>query len=455
MTIVFTPFTCKTGARLRRGAAGLGVLLALYAGGAGAMDLQQAYDAALRHDPTYRMNFYESEAGKESRIIGRAGLLPNVSGSYSEIKNRTDLTQRAGTREIVTHPNYTSRGAAVQLRQPLINLDAYARYRQGVAQANESAARFEFNKDEVALRVVGAYVEALYANDQLNLARAQRNAFAEQMKVNNRLFEKGEGTRTDMLETQARLDLAEAQVLEAEDALTAARNTLEGVVGMPVDRLAALSPAFSVEPIDPASFDDWRRLAIENNPDLKAARFAVEAAQQEVNQARAGHAPRLDLVASYSKSDSESLTTRDQESLNRSVGIQLNVPIYSGGQVSAVARQAVAGRERARADLDRRTSIVMVELRRAHSVVLSSVARVEALVKAVSSGQLLVKATEQSIRGGVRINLDLLNAQQQLAASQRDLAQARYSYLLGLLRLRAAAGTLTSEDVYRVARYFE
>nr|WP_267869762.1 TolC family outer membrane protein [Massilia agrisoli] len=419
------------------------------------MSLQQAYAAALKNDPVFRMNFYENEAGKENRIIGRSALLPNISGNYGYTRNKTDLTQMLGNREVLTHPDFTGRSGVIQLRQPLFNWDAYARYRQGVAQAGESAARFEFNKDEVALRVAGAYMDVLYADDQLKLARAQRDAFMEQMKVNARLFEKGEGTKTDMLETQARLDLAEAQVLEGQDAVIAARNTFEGVVGMPVDKLEPLSADFRVDAVPPASFEEWSKIALENNPDLQAARLAVEVAQQEVNRARAGHAPRLDLVASYSKNDSESLTTRGQETVNRAIGVQLNVPIYSGGQVSASARQAVAGRERAKADYDRRASLVMVELRKAHSVVLSSVSRVDALVKAVSSGTLLKTATEQSIKGGVRINLDLLNAEQQLAASQRDLAQARYGYLLGLLRLRAAAGTLTDEDVYKVARYFE
>lgn len=431
------------------------VLLAASAGSASAINLQEAYQAALKNDPTFRMNFYENEAGKETRNIGRAGLLPQINGSYGYTRNKTDLTQMIGNREVLSHPDYTSRSGVIQLRQPLFSWDAYARYRQGIAQAGESEAKFEFDKDAVAIRVVGAYVDVLYADDQLNLTRAQRDAYLEQMKVNNRLFEKGEGTKTDMLETQARLDLAEAQVLEAQDAVVAARNTLEGVVGMPVDKLEPLSADFRVDAVPPASFDEWSKLALENNPDLKAARLAIEVAQQEVNKARAGHAPRLDLVASYSKNDSESLTTRGQDTVNRAVGVQLNVPIFSGGQVSAVARQAVAGRERAKADYDRRASLVMVELRKAHSTVLSSVSRVDALIKAVSSGTLLKTATEQSIKGGVRINLDLLNAEQQLAASQRDLAQARYGYLLGLLRLRAAAGTLTDEDVYRVAKYFE
>lgn len=440
---------------LRAAACGFGILLSAWAGGAGAMNLEQAYQAALRHDPTYRMNFYENEAGKENRILGRSALLPNVAASYSKTKNEADLIQRTANRIVTTHPDYTGTSAIVQLRQPLFNLEAFARYRHGVAQTKESAARFESHKDEVALRVLGAYVDTLFATDQLNLVQAERMAFEEHMKVNKRLFEEGEGTRTDMLEIQARLDLADARLLEAEDALTAARNTLEGVVGMPVDRLDPLAPSFRVDPLNPSSFDEWRALALANNPDLKAGKFAIEVAQQEVNRARAGHAPRLDMVASYSKNDSESITTLGQENVTRSLGIQLNVPIYSGGQVSAASRQAVAIRERAKADLDRRTSLVMVELRKAHSVALSSVAKVDALIKAVSSNDLLIKATEQSIKGGVRINLDVLNAQQQLAATQRDLAQARYSYLLGLLRLKAASGTLTDDDVYGVARYFK
>lgn len=447
--------TRMTAKRLRLVALGAGAVLSMLAGSASAISLQQAYQAALKNDPAYRMNFYENEVGKENRVIGRSALLPNVNGSYSYTRNKTDLTQVIGNREVVSHPDYTGRSGVVQLRQPLFSWDAYARYRQGIAQAGESAARFEHSKDAVALRVVGAYVDTLYANDQLSLVRAQRDAFLEQMKVNNRLFEKGEGTRTDMLETQARLDLAEAQVLEAEDAVVAARNTLEGVIGMRVDKLDPLSADFKVDASAPTSFDEWSKIALANNPDLQAARLAIEVAQQEVNQARAAHTPRLDLVASYSKNDSESLTTRGQDALNRAVGVQLNVPIYSGGQVSAVARQAVAGRERAKADLDRRISLVMVELRKAHSIVLSSVSRVDALIKAVNSGTLLKTATEQSIKGGVRINLDLLNAEQQLASSQRDLAQARYGYLLGLLRMKAASGTLTDDDVNGVARYFK
>ena len=432
-----------------------GALCALAAGSASAISLQQAYEAALQNDPAYRVNFYENEIGKENRILGRSGLLPNISANYSANQNRADIDGLdAFGRRSLTHPKYISRSSSVQLRQSIVNLDAIARYKQGVAQTNQSAAQFEANTGEVAMRVVGAYLDTLFADDQLALVLVQRDMYREQQKVNNRLFEKGEGTRTDMLETQARLDLAEAQVLEAQDNLTAQRNTLEGILGKEVGTLDKLGPNFRFNELKPAAFEEWRALALANNHDLQAARFGVESARQEINKSRAGHAPRLDFVAVYNKADSETLNTYTQDTVNRSIGIQLNVPLYAGGAVNATSRQAVANHERAKADLEAKTNKVLVELRKAHSLVVSSVARVDALVKAVDSGKLLMTATEQSIKGGVRINLDLLNAQQQLYTSQRDLAQARYSYLLGLLRLRAAAGTLSGGDVHDIAAYF-
>jgi protease secretion system outer membrane protein len=162
----------------------------------------------------------------------------------------------------------------------------------------------------------------------------------------------------------------------------------------------------------------------------------------------------VDFIATYSKGDAESLNTYTQNTVNRSVGVQVNIPIYQGGAINASTRQAAAGYERAKADLDVRTNKLMVELRKAHDVVLSSVNKIGALVKAVESGKELMKATEQSIKGGVRINLDLLNAQQQLYVSQRDLAQARYSYLIGLLRLRAISGDVDDSDIRQIGAYF-
>lgn len=424
--------------------------LALATPAAQAIGLLQAYQAALQSDPTYLAAFQELEAGRENRIIGRSQMLPNVSASYSASRNHSDLT----VAKLTTHPEYYSRSASVSLRQPLFNLDVLARYKQGVAQTNYSEALFVSRTHEMIVRVAGAYIDALYANVQVNLSRAQRDVLLEQKKVNDHLFAKGEGTKTDMLETQARLDVAEAQLLESQDNLQTQRATLAGLIGQEVDSLDDFGDFFRIAPMPEGGFEALRKTALENNPELVAQNFAIEAAKQEVNKNRAGHAPRLDFVASYSKSNAETINTYNQESTGRAIGLQLNVPLYSGGYTSAVTRQAAAGLEKVRFDMQAKQDKVLVELRKQYAAVVSGATKILALDKAVASNTLLIKATEQSIKGGVRINLDLLNAQQQLYATQRDLAQARYTYLLAQLRLRAAAGTLGVDDVREIAAYF-
>jgi protease secretion system outer membrane protein len=422
---------------------------------ASAINLLQAYEEALKNDPTYRMAVHERDAGREYKILGRASLLPGVSAQYSANKNHADIEGTDGLgRPYLTQPQYYSRSANVQLRQSIFNLDAVARYKQGVAQTNASDAFFDGRTQETAIRVVSAYLEALLASDQVALAKAQRDTLVELRKVNDRLFAGGEGTKTDMLETQARLDVAEASLLEAQDNEITTRATLAGIIGRDVDVLEGIGATFKPRPVTPNKLDDWRALTLKNNADLVAQTYAVEVARQEINKNRAGHAPRLDFVANYAKNSSETLNTRGEDSTVRSLGIQLTVPIYQGGAVNAATRQAVANHERAKSDLEARTDKALIEVRKQFNAVTTSMARIEALNKAIESGQLLVKATEQSIKGGVRINADLLNAQQQLYSSQRDLAQARFTYLLSNLRLRSTAGALGYADVQEVAGYF-
>ncbi|MYM35552.1 TolC family outer membrane protein [Duganella sp. FT94W] len=436
-------------------ACALSAVLLFCSGSTQALGLMQAYELALQKDPTYREAFYDSEAGKEYRVLGRSALLPTLQGSFSgsKVKADQDISDSLGR---VSHsdPEYISRSTVLQLRQPLFSLDAVARYKQGKAQSEYSDFRFALSAQELIGRVTGAYMDALYAEDQVALAITQRDAFAEQQKVNQRLFEKGEGTKTDMLETQARLDLAEAQLIEARDALVNNRLVLAGMIGEDVTALDPLGPTFRIRPLQPQSFEEWKQLALKNNPDLLSQHAAIEAARQEVNKAKAGYTPRLDFIGSVSKGAAESLNTYNQSSTQRSIGIQLNIPLYTGGAVGATTRQAVAGFEKAKTELELRTDKNLTELRKQYNLVLSSAARMAALVKAVESGKLLMTATEQSIKGGVRINLDLLNAQQQLYTSQRDLASARYNYLLSHIRLRAQAGVLSVEDVREIAAYF-
>lgn len=442
--------------KLRLHGLAAGALLALGvlgAGSAGALTLEEAYQAALKHDPVFRMRYFENESGKENVILGRSQLLPNLSASHTVNQNRVD---RDYTNPLIPgdHPKYLGRSSVVQLRQSLFNMDAVQRYRQGKVQSAQAEQAYEAGVDEVSVRVVTAYMDALFAEDQLALARAQRDMHAEQQKVNQFLFEKGEGTRTDMLETQARLDVAEASLVEAQDNVLALRNTLAGVIGMELGTLEQLGPNFRPVPLDLATYEDWQQLALRQNNTLAALRLAVENARLEIGRNKAGHLPRVDLVASYSKNLSETINVVGQETTNRTLGIQVNIPIYSGGAINSQTRQAAANYGRVQAELDARSNEIMVELRRAYDLVQSSGRKIDALAKAADSGKELVKATEQSIKGGVRINLDLLNAQSQLVTTQRDLAQARYSYLVGLMRLRAASGTMAPDAVREIGAFF-
>lgn len=428
----------------------IGIGLMTHGSGAAAIGLLKAYEAALQNDATYRAAYYAKEGGKENRILGRSNLLPSLSANYSNARSNSEITTAGRTRD----EEYLSKSASVQLRQPVINMEGYARYKQGNLQADYSDTLFLSEQQQVALRVVGAYVEVLFKQDQLALAKAERDMYEERMKANDRLFEKGEGTRTDMLETRARLDVGEAAVLEAEDNLRATRVTLADIVGGEIGELDNLAQGFAQRPPENLGFDAWRRVAMERNPELKARALSVEIGQQEINKAKAGHYPRLDITASYSKSTSDSINTIDQEYKTRAIGFQVSIPLYSGGAVSASTRQAVANREKARAELQAETDKALLELRKNYDQLASSVSRITALEKAAESGKLLVTATEQSIKGGVRINLDLLDAQRQLSTTQRDLAQARYTYVLAYLKLRAAAGTLSGDDVREMSAYF-
>jgi protease secretion system outer membrane protein len=428
-------------------------LLAAAAVPASALGLIEAYELAVKNDAAYRAAQFENEAAQQFAVLGRSNLLPNIAATYSPSRNRADVTNTVtgGTDD----RRYGALSAALQLRQPLFHPEGMARYRQGVAQTRGSDAQFASRSQELIVRVASAYTFAKYAEDQLALAVAQREALAEQRLTNQRLFLRGEGTRTDVVETQARFDLAVAQVLEANDNVTNARNALAAMIGRDVTRLDELNDDFNVGQLVPGAFEDWRNLALSTNPELQARRHAVDVAREEANRHRAGHLPRVDLVASVGRTDSDTINTFNQKATVRSVGAQLTVPIYSGGAVTAAVSQAEANAERIQAELDAATAETTVELRKQFDLTASSAARHDAARAARDSALLLLEATRRSVAGGQRINLDVLQAQQQLFDSRRALAQARYNYLLSQLRLRLAAGVLQLSDLVDMSRYFK
>jgi protease secretion system outer membrane protein len=256
------------------------------------------------------------------------------------------------------------------------------------------------------------------------------------------------------LETKARYELSEAELLEAGNNLDIARRKLASITGPLTTPLPTLSTGFKFLSLEPETYEAWEKIALDQNTTLIAQRYQVNYAELDLKRAQAGHYPKLDLVASYTDSKADSLLTFNQESRLRSIGVQMAIPLYSGGSVDAGVRQATASFERARSDLAAKTEDVLQEVRKQHRLFSSSKARIDALANAEQSSLLVIEATRKSIAGGARINLDLLNAEKQLYTTRRDLAQARYGHLIAYLRLRQAAGVLTGEDVLALGTYF-
>lgn len=421
-----------------------------------ALGLMEAYDAALQNDSAYRAALAEGQSGQEHKIIGRSYLMPSMSANYTLNANFADIATENNNGAVASeYRKYWSQAGSIQARQPLFNLDSLARYRQGIAKTKASETELSLSRQDLILRLFSLYATANYAEDQLALAVAQRDSYTELQRTNNRLFAQGEGTQTDMIETQAKFDLSEAQLLESQDSLSNARNALSSMVGREVSQLSPLRENFRVLPMQPASFEEWKTIALEQNLELATQRYAIEVAQQEINKTKSGHAPRLDGIASLSRNKSDTTSTIKQDAMVTSAGVQLTIPIFSGGAVNAANRQARAQHEKAQANLQTKTNEVVSELHKQFSAVSTSVLRIEALAKSADSARLLIDATQKSVKGGIRTNLDVLNAQRQLFEVKRDLALARYNYLIGYLRLRKAAGNLSVNNLQAVADYFE
>jgi len=428
-------------------------------GTAHAFGLADAYEAALSHDPVYAAAAKDKEAGDQNLAIGRSYLMPNLSanyGNYREWTATTFLNQAQGNTS--TFQQYHAYSEGLSFRQPLLSYEGIARYRYGKALALAGDDDFTNNAQTLLLRVLTAYTDTVYALDQLALATAQKEALDEQLAGNQEMFKRGEGTRTDILETSAKAELAQADLSDAHDMVDNAAHALEALTGLPaslnVDALDRLSENYRpVMPL-PAGYENWRTLALDNNPQLSSERHSVEAARQHREISRSGYLPHLDLVANAGKNLSNTLDTIGQSYITKSVGIELTIPLYSGGMVQASTRQDSANFEKAQFQLEDDTNKVLLDVRKQYNLCVSSINRISALKSAVESATLLITATKKSVEAGVRTNLDVLTAEQQLYESKRNLARARYDYLQADLELRHDAGTLTAQDLYKIAQSF-
>lgn len=425
---------------------------------AGAVDLLDAYRQALENDATFLAAKANAAAANEALPQARAGLLPSLSFNANRSTNNTDITQNNAFLggKVTSTFDYMAEGQNLTLRQPLYRRANMAQYRQAEAQVAVAERTLEFERQNLALRVAAAYFAVLAAQDQLRFAAEQKKTYYEQWQRASAMLEKGAGTRTDRDEAKARYDGVLSQEIDAANAVDLAERTLASITGQPVpaSALASLDAGrLLLQPPKPASFDEWVSLGVASNPELASLRYGIDAYVQEVDKQRSGHLPTLDLIAQRSYTSSESVSTIGSQYNTRMIGLQLAIPLFSGGAVMSAERQAQAGLERSRQQYEAGKRQMTLNLRREYNNVLLGISKVKALVEALKSARLALASTEMGVKAGTRNTLDVLNARQQIYATQRDLGKARYDYVVGGLRLKAVAGAMSEAAIETVNQW--
>lgn len=425
-----------------------------------ALDLMRSYELALKNDPIYRSASKDYEAGMENNGIGRSAVLPKVAAQYNQSANRATQwgAQYTGGPQTSTNWSYPSNYSYVQLTQPIFSLEAFARWRQGVAQADFSQSKFIFNTQDLLIRVLQAYTDLLFSQDQLQFQTAERDAFFEQYKAAKKLNQGGEASITDMLEAEAAYQVADAKVVDAKDAVENARRKFNSIIGEPVEdvsKVNKLSGNFRYLNLPSIRFEDWKEKALANNAELKAAANNMEIAKQEYRKNHAGHYPVVNLIGALTTQQSNTVTSINNTTNQSYVGVQVNLPLFSGGEINARSSQALANYEKSQADYDVTKDKVVTELRKQYDLVVSGKQKVQALSTAQESATQLVKSMRKSVLAGERINVDVLLAEKGLFNTRRDLAQTKYSYLVAYLKLNQLGGRLEVDDFEKVAIFFK
>ena len=406
------------------------------------MDFKQVYQAALEQDANIRASRAAADSGRERLPQARAGLLPQVSANAG--RNFNDLNSTSPNllgALSTTNDKYFSDNRAVQLRQPLMNMQRWLQFEQAKSMVAESEASLDRDLQNLVVRVAGAYFEYLMADEQLDLVLAQKKLYTSLVDAAKKGLAAGSGTRTDIDDAQARLDMASAQELEARQNQDQTRRQLEVLINQPVSSVAKLNvSALKLAGPEPANLDAWTLKAEQNSPEMKAMQARLDAARREVSKSQAGHLPTLDAVAQWSNSGSENITRINSRYENKSIGLQLNVPLFSGGYVNSTVRQAVAEQTRAEETLEALRRDLGVRVHKEFRGVTEGVLRVRALEQAVRSAEQMMQSTQMSLKAGSRTQLDVLNAQQQYTMALRDLAQARFVYLMSKVKLASLAG---------------
>jgi len=437
------------------------LLCALLASSAAfAEDLTTTYQKARRNDPAIRQAEANMMAILERRPQARATLLPQIDGTANWNRSDSEGPQTLNFGATVLPERFVESdtdtyGWSLNLRQSLFNTDQWQRLKRSEKEVAQAQADFEAAQQDLIVRVSEAYFNVLAAQDTLGAERAAKEAIGRQLEQANRRFEVGLIAITDVKESQAAFDDATATEIAARRALANAKEALREITGEYPEVLATAGDEFPLVPPDPQVEQDWVDVALQQNALLESARMGTEITRRNIKIARAGRLPTLDLTASYGNNVVDGETVFDGGPPNNididtdslSYGVQFTVPIFSGGGVSAEINEAVFLHRAARENYEQVARQTERDARDAYLGVIAEIARVQALSRSVESNNVALEATEAGYDVGTRTTVDVLNSRDSLFRAQTLYARSKYDYLINVLRLKQASGTLDAADV--------
>lgn len=421
-------------------------------------DLIQVYREAQDNDPVLAGARATWTATQERVPQARAGLLPTVSAAGTIAINDNRQEVRADP-PVAGSNNFVNFGYTISASQPLFRLQNVVALGQAREQVTQADYILDAARQDLIVRVAQAYFDVLLAQFTVELTQSQKAAVSEQLAQAKRNFEVGVATITDTNEAQARFDTIGAQEIAASNDFDNKRTALRAIIGRNPGELKRLGPGFEPTLPEPNDVDTWVARALRDNYSVRIAQSNLDIASLEIERARAAHYPTLDLVANFgqnaatgSVSSGGIASSADTRGRTLLLGLQAAIPIYQGGAASSRVREAIALRERSRQDLEtnRRNALFLAQT--GFTGVTSAAASIKAFEQALVSAQSAYESNKLGLEVGVRTTLDVLNVQQTVFQTRRDLAQAYFGYLIGTLRLKAAAGTLTEADLDEINR---
>lgn len=435
---------------------GVSLLLLSFGALADTSTLVDVYRKAQSRDPAYRGAMYTLQAARERVPQARAGLLPVLSlvGTSGQQSGQASFSEAP-----YLDRNVRSHSWNLQLTQPLWRAANWAALDQAEQQEILAQEQFRQTEQELILRSAQVYLDVLVAQEAERVAGQQVRAVEQQLGLAQRNFEVGAGTVTDVHEAQSRLDLARAQAVAARSELDNKRAEVDRMLGEPAGGLARLRDSGRLPGVQPDTLQPWADSARQQSPQVLIAQAALEVADREIAKSRAAHSPSLDFTAGYGSNFNSGSISSPADIVTRTragqVGLNLTIPLYAGGGAQARVREALALRDKAAEDLEAARRLAMTQARQAFSGVTNGTAQVEALESAIRSSKSSVDANKIGFRIGTRINIDVLNAEQQLYAAQRDWHKARAETLMQGLRLKAANATLEEADLQAINNLLE